>query len=225
MAHGDHPEIPGGAAGTAGTRPGAARVWLGGGRAAADLAARGECGRGAGRDTAGEDAGCGAAGVFCGDFHDHAHGTGAGARALRSESGFLLPARSAVGGARVSGCARAAHAGAGGDGVLAESAEWMLSPRNSRGCGERADLRSVVAALPDAASVVEAVAGPAGLSSCAEPDRCRAPDRAGLRAGARSGDGESEVRCARGGRSRGHAAVEGVGGESAIRRCGQHARR
>ena len=39
------------------------------------------------------------------------------------------------------------HAGAGGDGVLAESARRMLSPRHSRGGGERAHLRSLLAAL------------------------------------------------------------------------------
>ena len=184
MAHGDHPEIPGGSAGTAGTRSEAAGCGLGSGRTAADLGACGERGRGAGRDAAGEGAGCGAAGVFCGDFDHHAHRAGAGAGALRSESGVLLPARPAVGGARVSERAEAAHAGAGGDGVLAESAERMLSPRNSRGGGERADLRSLVATLQHAAAVVEAAAGAAELGAGAEPDRCRASDRAGLRGGA-----------------------------------------
>ena len=56
--------------------------------------------------------------------------------------------------------AQAAHAGSGRDGVLAESAARLLSPRNSCGGGECAHLRSLVAALQDAAAVVEAAAGP-----------------------------------------------------------------
>ena len=224
MAHGHDPKIPGRAAGTAGTGPETADCGCGRGWAAADLAARGERGRSAGRDPTGEDAGCGAAGVFCGDFDDYAYGAGAGARTIRGEPGILLPAGPAVGGARVSGCAKTAHAGAGGDGVLAESAEWVLSPWDSRGGGERENLRSLLAALQNAAPVVEAAAGAAGGSSCPKPDRRRAPARDWLRAGAGLGGGESEVRCARGGRGRGDAAVEGEVSRAAFCGCGQHAR-
>ena len=127
--------------------------------------------------------------------------------ALRRQSRLLLPARSALGGARVSECAAAPPAHSGRDGVLAQPAQRLLSPRNSGRRGQCAHLRPLLAALPHAAPVVEAASEPAGARAGAERDGCRAAARAGLRAGAGLRGRKSEVRCARRAGGRSHAAA------------------
>src|SRR6202000_156980 len=103
-------------------------------------------GRGDCRGAPGGRAGCFAARVSGGDFDYDADGTRAGAEEVWEWAGLLLSVGSAVGCGGAASVAEAADAGAGGDGVLAESAGGLPWGWNSSGGGKCADFGSQLAA-------------------------------------------------------------------------------
>src|SRR6266567_4686388 len=149
VADGHHPKIPRGNGRAAGTR--AAGATRAGREPAGDLAACRFGGRGAGRQPPGWRTGPGASRSPGDDFHHHSHRAGAGPGTLRRGAGVLLPAGPAVGGQGLSECPEARTAHPGGNGVLAQSAPGLLSKGNPGDGGECAHLRSLLAALPNAA--------------------------------------------------------------------------
>ena len=84
-------------------------------------------------------------------LHHHPHRPGPGAHALRRRPRLLLPARPALGCARLPQGTPAPDADPRRDGILAQPAERLLPPRYSRCRRQRSYLRSLLAALPDAA--------------------------------------------------------------------------
>ena len=87
-----------------------------------------------------------------------------GTRRDSARSRLLLPARSALGSPRLSQCTPAADADSRRDGILAEPAERLLSPRHSRCRRQRPHLRPLLAALSDAAAPVATNPRPADVA-------------------------------------------------------------
>ena len=112
-------------------------------------------------------------------------GQALGSRALRIQPRLLLPARSALGCPRLPQRAQSAPARSGRDRILAQPAQRLFPPRNSRRRRQCPHLRPFLASLQAAARPLEAISQPPQPRPGPEPNRCRPPQRHRLSAGLR----------------------------------------
>ena len=140
------------------------------------------------------------------------------------ESRFLLPARSALGRERVPERHEAEPADPGRNRILAQPADWMFPSRNSCCRGQRAHLRSLVAAIPAARGLwrplLSRLKPRAGAKRRPTPNGCvrsvASPSGSSV-----AGNLKFDVRAAQ--ESEATRLLKIAGRGSAIRRCRQHA--